>query len=418
MAIFAPPSRNISPDLLAQHQQEQAPNITAGDAALNQRLQALPEYQAYRSALTGGFNPTAIDQTRSALAARLQSENVPASSIFDPFTGQFRQKNWNERNSNWSALLYSGAAVGAGLGAGAAVGALGGGAAAGGAATGSSLPAGVTLEGLAVGPGATTIPAGGSLASLGGGAAATSTLGPTSAASMAATTAGTTAPASLAAPTAAGGFMSTAGKVINGLTGGNPYGALLNAGLGYLQERQSANAIQTAADQQLTASREALAEQRRQYDLGRQDYLGNQAYTRQQISGLAPYQQIGSGALANLGRLTGQTLPANFGQAPPVASLPPPQATAPQGPPGSVASPNGYTISGLANPQLYQGYQGGSGPVAPTPGSGGQFAASPQAPQPQGASSYVTMRAPTGETQQVPANQASHYEQLGAQRVN
>ena len=39
------------------------------------------------------------------------------------------------------------------------------------------------------------------------------------------------------------------------------------------------------------------------------------------------------------------------------------------------------------------------------------------APVPQNASSYAMMRAPTGETQQVPLDQVDHYTRLGAQRV-
>src|SRR4026209_1098398 len=110
MPVSRPPQGRIAPDLLAEHQGQQT--ITPDDAALNQRLQALPEYQAYVRAYTQG-NLGEIEQSRSALPARLQQEDIPATTIFDPFTAQFRQKNWNERNSNWSALLYSGAAIGA-----------------------------------------------------------------------------------------------------------------------------------------------------------------------------------------------------------------------------------------------------------------------------------------------------------------
>ncbi len=206
------------------------------------------------------------------------------------------------------------------------------------------------------------------------------------------------------APAAAGpGIVSSQG--IAGIS----YPSLIGAGLSYLQSRQSANAAQQASQAQIDAANRALDEQRRQYDLSRSDYLGNQAYTRQQISGLAPFQAIGVGSLSNLARLTGQSVPAGVANYQPPASQPPP-AQAPVLQPNTLSggqpNPSGTTsnVTSLADfVRTTSDARRSQLGLPPSGGAGGGM---------------VTIQAPTGERQAVPASQAQFYTARGGRVVS
>jgi hypothetical protein len=177
---------------------------------------------------------------------------------------------------------------------------------------------------------------------------------------------------------------STIGSVLS-----NPLiGGLITAGLQFAQSKANADAAKTASQQEIDAANKALDLQNQQFNLSRGDYLSRQAYTQQQIGGLAPYQDIGTGALANLRSLTGQPSRPGLANTPPVASLTPPVV------------PSG-TLSSLTNPADNR-----RPPTAGTPT--GQIA------QPR----MITLFDPTsGVTVQKPANEEQHWTSLGAQRI-
>lgn len=150
-----------------QGQQQSAGEMNDPQAvALNTALQQTPAYQNWVASMKQG-NLAARQQAASALKAEGDRIGIPDNLIFDPLTGVVRDKNWNERNSNWSALMYTGAAIGAGLTAGAATAALGGAGAAAGAAG-----AGAEAGGLAAGGAAAGGAAAGGTAAAGAGAGA------------------------------------------------------------------------------------------------------------------------------------------------------------------------------------------------------------------------------------------------------
>lgn len=130
-------------------------------------------------------------------------------------------------------------------------------------------------------------------------------------------------------------------------------GDLLKTGVGITGNVLSANAQKHASDLEAQAADKALAFQKEQYEQQRTDN--------------APYRQVGASSLAALSQ--GLGLPAY--QAPPSAPT------------------NGGTLASLAQP--------------------------PQAAQTPDA--MVSLRAPNGSVKQVPASQADHFVQLGAQRV-
>ncbi len=127
-------------------------------------------------------------------------------------------------------------------------------------------------------------------------------------------------PASIARPVATQGGSS----LIPGVDNKSLLGGIISSALTFAQSKANADAAKTASEQEIAAANKALDLQNQQFNLSRGDYLQRQAYTQQQIGGLAPYQDIGTGALSNLRSLTG--LPARPGLAstPPAASLPPP----------------------------------------------------------------------------------------------
>lgn len=99
-----------------------------------------------------------------------------------------------------------------------------------------------------------------------------------------------------------------------------------------------------------------------------------------------PYRQVGLSALPSLANLAGSGYPEG-------------RTAPPQGAPPSVMG-MGTPQPNAPPPQGAQGFYGGQ-PMGPSNGSG-----------------LVTMRAPNGMTQQVPAAQVQHYTQMGAQVVS
>jgi hypothetical protein len=181
------------------------------------------------------------------------------------------------------------------------------------------------------------------------------------------------------------------GRTISSVLSNPLVGGLIAAGLQYAQSRANANAAQTASQQEIDAANKALDLQNQQFNLSRNDYLNRQAYTQQQITGLAPYQDIGTGALSNLRSLTGMAPRPGLASTPPAASLPPP--VVPSG------TPSG-TLSSLTNPADNR--------RPPTAGTPTGTTAIPK---------MITVRdVATGETQQRPYAELQHWQSVpGAQ---
>lgn len=164
-----------------------------------------------------------------------------------------------------------------------------------------------------------------------------------------------------------------------------PFGGLLTVGLitagigagtSLYENSKAAGAAQDATDK-------SLALQKQMYDTTRAD--------------LSPYSQTGVAALGNLRQLTG--LPANIA---PTPSNPPPGGIPVSSTPGG--APGQMQVGTPQNP----------GPSLRTP-QGGLPPMQGQSPaQMQTSSGYVTMRSPTGETQQVDAAHVPFYQQKGA----
>lgn len=106
----------------------------------------------------------------------------------------------------------------------------------------------------------------------------------------------------------------------------------------------------------------------------------------------SPYVNAGQGAMRTLGRLTA---------APPGARFAAPDPTQP---PAKMPQPSYAAPRGMGDARPMPRTLGGMRP---------DMDAMPQGGGPQ----MVTLRAPTGEMQQVPAHLASRFEQLGAVRV-
>ena len=336
---------------------------------------------------------------------------LPPTSRYDPATGTIRDTSWWERYGNDVISLAAGfggiAAAGLILGpANAATLQAGTSAAAGQTGAGGSLSSLSSFgEGGPVGglvgpetalPVSTSVGTGTEAAVDAGGFGAGSTAGvpealaPAPLASTPTAAAGAYAPSvapSGAVPAAtSGGGVSLSGV---GKTLSNPLiGGLITAGLQYAQSRANANAAQTASQQEIDAANKALALQKEEFDLSRGDYLNRQAYTQQQITGLAPYQDIGTGALANLRSLTGQPSRPGLANTPPVASLPPPVV------------PSGTLSSLSTNPADNR--------RPPTAGTPTGTTAIPK---------MITVRdVATGETQQRPYAELQHWQSVpGAQ---
>lgn len=109
------------------------------------------------------------------------------------------------------------------------------------------------------------------------------------------------------------------------------WGALIGAGASLLGGALASSGAKKAAKAQSAADQAAIAEQRRQYDTSRED--------------LAPYRQVGTGALNQLASLYG--LP-QYAGAPPMAAPPP---AAPTGFSAAVTNLLGPQSNALAAPQ-------------------------------------------------------------------
>lgn len=134
--------------------------------------------------------------------------------------------------------------------------------------------------------------------------------------------------------------------------------AAIQGGLGLLGSKMQANSSDHAAAVEAKAAADALAFAKEQYAKAEAQF--------------APYLQAGQGALARMQDLASQSELARTGYGPQTPMLPPRPAAPTLSTPG--------------------------GPV-------GQSGA------------MVTLRAPNGQTKQVPANQAQHYIAQGAQQV-
>jgi hypothetical protein len=291
----------------------QAGEVTTQAPAINKKLKTLPAYQAYMQTLNSGGSAYERQQAAAALAKQAAPLNIPDDLIIDPTTGLARQKNFNEAHSNWSALLYSGAAIGAGLGAGAALGAVGAaGAGAGGAASGAG-------------------------ASVAGGAGY-----------VGADVAGTAA-ASLG-PAAAGGgmsYLSWIGPAVNAAT--SIYGANEQAGTAADNAALQAQSLKYAADLQAKAAADALAYTKQQ---------GAQTQSNFDTSQQGNYNQWAAGQrrLSTLGEAMGlgpREIPAYVPPKDVLDTGAPTQAAAP-GTLGSMATtPQGQAASGNPNDPAY-----------------------------------------------------------------
>ena len=162
------------------------------------------------------------------------------------------------------------------------------------------------------------------------------------------------------------------------------------------KEQQDQAAAQAAANAQLQAMREALAFLREQYSQQREDQ--------------APFTKIGGGAVNKLGYLMG------------IQGYQPLRA----GGPGSQETDAGGRRGGPFGlpPQTGAGGSDPAGSDWPVPDSPrrrgpieGGYASSPLALIAGTTAPSVRLRAPTGETRSVPADQVDQYLARGAQRI-
>jgi hypothetical protein len=144
---------------------------------------------------------------------------------------------------------------------------------------------------------------------------------------------------------------------------------------------KASKAAKEAAATQSASADQALALQKQMYDQTRQD--------------LAPYRETGNTALSSLSSFLG--LPANT-PSPTVPAATPPAGLAPQ-----AGAPPSHQLPQLQTPVGGQPYGPGHGYVA--------------APPSQPGSVLVMLRAPNGQTKQVPADQVDYYVSRGATKV-
>jgi hypothetical protein len=161
-------------------------------------------------------------------------------------------------------------------------------------------------------------------------------------------------------------------------------GAGVAGGVSVYGAHQQAKAAKKAAEQQQQGVREARAYAEPLYEQARSEM--GQIFERGQ-AGLAPYAQQGTQGLYALSDFLG------------VPRAPVPAAAT--GAPGAAAPPVPWP-AGRTRP-----------PDAPVVGQ----AVPRGTPAPGGQSSYVTLRAPTGQTQPVPAEHVDYYLARGATRV-
>lgn len=184
-------------------------------------------------------------------------------------------------------------------------------------------------------------------------------------------------------------------------------GAGIASGTQLAGAKMASGAAKDASKIQSEAGREALALQRQMYEQGRQDALPWLRTGQEAITTLGALSGLGGGG-GGLGGQTGMLSPTtadkNAGQ--PVAY---------RGPGGTSLKPISSDPS-VPTPDLqFRRDQGG---VYAMPlgmlGAGQQFQTPAQAAT---SSSYVQLKAPTGEVGQVPADQVAHYLAQGATRV-
>lgn len=185
----------------------------------------------------------------------------------------------------------------------------------------------------------------------------------------------------------------------------------------YGAKKQSA-AAQTASQQQTAAAQEARAAQAPLYAQALQ--IAQQQAAQGQAR-LDPYAQQGGAGLTALSSFLGVPAPAP-GQSARLSALAPTaaqQASANAFMPAAVANatnPAGGPVpAGVRPMNVY----GPTGSVGPGQANGLPLQAGPPRPAvPQGLGpGMVLLRAPTGQTQAVPADQVAHFVALGATRV-
>jgi len=267
--------------------------------------------------------------------------------------------------------------------AGFAGGAFGGGGAAAGGGTAASTTAPVTAGGA--------------------GAAGAAGLGPSTAASMAETaaiTGGSTVPASLAAPAGGGRILGGIGRFLGSPGGATALGVAGQLGGAAIQS----SGIAKAAEIEAAFQREALA-----YEKERDKYLQTLEASRYgELSGrLQPYIATGQSANDRMAMILGLD-PSGHGYTPPVSGAPTTGGGADRaGASATAAQPVPTSLPGSAGGGVIQApaWPGAKGPDVSrgtmTPASG----------------QTVMLRAPDGSMRAVPADQAQHYVQRGAQMV-
>lgn len=182
----------------------------------------------------------------------------------------------------------------------------------------------------------------------------------------------------------------------------------ISAAVNFFTGRSQAKAATTASAQQQEGIREARAYAEPKYAealrIAQEQHAAGQA-------GLAPYAQQGGQGLTALTALLG--LPA----AP--AARAAPMAAAPVAP--MAAAPPGGDMAGLVNGRgvpLSMLSQLTTKQIADANrATGGAFLGGGGTAAPATQSSYVTLRAPTGETRPVPAEQVDFYVARGATRI-
>ncbi len=369
--------------------------------------------------------------------------------LIDPETGKVRDKSWWERNgSTVMDLIALGALVGGGFWLSGLNAAVVSGVDVTGNITGIGLGETGATTGLGAGamaalPGAVAAPTAGTLAGVGGAAAAApEAVGGATAAAPAAISGGATVggvgagetgavagldaggtaalPGAVAAPSAAGGADLIAGgsavagntpestaALVSGTGTGSAglWGRVIDAGLGVTGSVIAARGVNNAVQAQTDAANRALDLQRDIFNTTRGDYLENRGYTRQQISGLTPYQNLGASTLATLGSMTGHPQ-----QPVTPASNPPPMGV----PSSTLASVGAPSASGLPNTT---GATTLSNLPAGTPTRTFDNGVSVVSNLPYGVNGLVTMQAPDGSTKQIPPDQVQAYLQRGAQVI-
>lgn len=294
---------------------------------------------------------------------------------------------WNQgagvydQGLNWANIGALAVGGGLGLGALSAAGVVGGGAGGAGATAAADSP---ELVGTAAGPGATTIAAGTQPSSFiagaagEGGAATAIPSGAAAALPSAAPVLGSAAGAPVASAASTEGIW-------HALTQGSVVGPLINAGANLGGAAIQANAQNNATEAQAKATQAALDFQKQK--LAEED------------ARLAPYRALGGNAASRLGSLWGLSTTSAPGVTPPA--------------PTTLANPTGPGTN--YQPGMFMPHNSGPGvsPLAPqfaqTSGSMSSFGGSNAS-----SGGLITMIAPTGESQQVPAALQAYYLGKGA----